>query len=80
MRADYTASIRKKSRFHTRNSRGDLSHQLKLERKPTVPATRQKDGVHPQLEINPDSPAPTRMEPGVTPHNMNGGLTHLLRL
>ena len=32
MRADYTASIREKSRFYTRNSRGDLSHQLKLER------------------------------------------------
>ena len=33
-----------------------------------------------QLEIKPDFPAVTRMEPRVFPHNIKGGLTFLLNL
>ena len=36
--------------------------------------------VPPQLEMRPDSPAPTRLKPRVDPHNMKGGLACLLHL
>ena len=36
--------------------------------------------VPPQLELRPDSPTPTRMEPRVCLHNPNGGLTPLVYL
>ena len=47
MRADSPASTREESRLYPHASRGGLSHLLKLERNPSVPATIRKDAEFP---------------------------------
>ena len=87
----FPTSYRDEGQFPCSVLRGIPSFPLRLKRRPFSP-TETREGpcgschkskghrVLPQLEIPPGSPALTRVEPRVCPHNTKGGLTPLLHL
>ena len=87
----FPTSSRDEGRFPCVDSRGILTFPLHLKRTPvSLIGNREKPRgswcrsngfrVSLQLEIRPDSPVVTPMEPQVSPHNMKGCLTAMLHL